>query len=64
MPTYTYKCRLCGHKWDQFWKHPLRKNSDCPICVDVIDTGERQISKGVGVKFNCDMPTPAKGREE
>ena len=53
MPTYEYKCKMCGHDLEEFQsitEEPLKR---CPKCntdnlVRVIGTGAGLIFKGTG----------------
>ncbi|HHS50868.1 MAG TPA: zinc ribbon domain-containing protein [candidate division Zixibacteria bacterium] len=48
MPTYEYKCKVCGHRFEEFQKmsdEPLR---ECPKCSCEV---ERLIHGGSGVIF-------------
>jgi putative FmdB family regulatory protein len=48
MPTYEYKCKKCGHLFEEFQKMsdpPLKK---CPKCKGKV---ERLIGKGAGIIF-------------
>ena len=49
MPTYTYKCKECGHKFDKrqsFSDDPLRV---CPECG--AESGLRKVVNSVGILF-------------
>ncbi len=46
MPTYEYKCKICGYKFEKFQNisdEPLKK---CPKCDKAV---KRIISAGIGV---------------
>jgi len=53
MPTYDYKCRACGHRFEAF--QSMREDSliDCPNCgkpelVRLISAGSGLLFKGSG----------------
>jgi putative FmdB family regulatory protein len=49
MPTYDYRCKKCGHTWEQFQSikaEPLKK---CPECKK--NQAERVISAGAAILF-------------
>jgi putative FmdB family regulatory protein len=48
MPTYEYKCRDCGEKFDEFQQINDPPLDSCPICGGPVD---RLISGGSGVMF-------------
>lgn len=48
MPTYEYKCRDCGEKFDEFQKITDPPLTRCPACGGEVD---RVISGGSGVMF-------------
>ncbi len=48
MPTYEYKCRDCGEKFDEFQKITDSPLTKCPFCGGPVD---RLISGGSGVMF-------------
>jgi putative FmdB family regulatory protein len=48
MPTYEYKCRDCGEKFDEFQKITDPPLTRCPACGGAVD---RIISGGSGVVF-------------
>jgi len=48
MPTYEYKCRDCGEKFDEFQKITDPPLTRCPSCGGEID---RLISGGSGILF-------------
>jgi putative FmdB family regulatory protein len=48
MPTYEYRCKMCGHQFEAFQRisdEPLKK---CPTCGKPV---ERMISAGLGIIF-------------
>ena len=48
MPTYEYRCKMCGHQFEAFQRisdEPLKK---CPKCGKPV---ERMISAGMGIIF-------------
>ncbi len=51
MPVYEYACRACGHAFDDLEEMSAPEIRDCPKCGKP-DTAERQVSGGVGLKFN------------
>lgn len=48
MPTYEYKCRDCGDKFDEFQKITDPPLTRCPSCGGCVD---RLISGGTGLLF-------------
>jgi putative FmdB family regulatory protein len=48
MPTYEYKCRDCGEKFDEFQKITDPPLTKCPFCGGAVD---RVISGGSGIMF-------------
>ncbi len=52
MPTYEYRCRKCGHEFEQFQKITEDPLSVCPVCGGsverLITTGGGFILKGKG----------------
>ena len=48
MPTYEYKCRDCGEKFDEIQKMTDLPVSKCPSCGGPVD---RIISGGSGMLF-------------
>jgi putative FmdB family regulatory protein len=48
MPTYEYKCRDCGEKFDEFQKITDPPLTRCPFCGGSVD---RVISGGSGLLF-------------
>jgi putative FmdB family regulatory protein len=48
MPTYEYKCRDCGEKFDEFQKITDPPLTKCPACGGDVD---RIISGGSGIMF-------------
>lgn len=49
MPTYEYKCRSCGHRFEEFHKISDPPIEMCPDCGE--PAAERQISTGGGIVF-------------
>lgn len=49
MPTYEYRCRDCGHRFERFQKMTEDPVSECPECGE--DAAERIISPGGGLIF-------------
>ena len=48
MPTYDYRCRKCGHRWEVFHSITDEKPRRCPRCRG---RGDRVPSGGVGLLF-------------
>lgn len=48
MPTYTYVCKNCGHKYDKFQTITSQPDTICPKCNGTV---ERMIGGGVGIVF-------------
>jgi putative FmdB family regulatory protein len=48
MPTYDYRCRKCGHRFELFHSIKDDKPKRCPKCKGRAD---RMISGGVGILF-------------
>ncbi|HTR80216.1 MAG TPA: FmdB family zinc ribbon protein [Bacteroidota bacterium] len=53
MPTYEYKCKKCGHEFEEFQSMKAAPLSLCPVChtenlVRVISSGGGMIFKGSG----------------
>jgi putative FmdB family regulatory protein len=48
MPTYEYKCRDCGEKFDEVQKITEPPLNKCPFCGGGVD---RLISGGMGIMF-------------
>ncbi len=48
MPTYEYKCRDCGEKFDEFQQITDPPLTKCPFCGGPVD---RLISGGSGIMF-------------
>ena len=49
MPTYSYECDNCGHKFDLFQKITAEPVKICPECHN--DTVRRLIGAGAGLIF-------------
>ena len=49
MPTYTYRCKSCGHEFDELQKFNEQKLVRCPSCNN--DTLIRVIGGGAGLVF-------------
>jgi len=67
MPTYTYKCEKCEHKFKEFQKmtdEPIKK---CPECggkvKKLISPGAGVIFKGKGF-YQTDYKTPGTGSKK
>ena len=77
MPTYEYKCRVCGHRFEQFQNMSEKPMKTCPECGGKIErlfgTGAGFILKGSGFyatdypkespKTRCGKATTCCGRE-
>lgn len=48
MPTYEYKCRKCGHRFEEFQSITEPPRRRCPICKGRV---ERLIGAGAGILF-------------
>ncbi|HEB85354.1 MAG TPA: zinc ribbon domain-containing protein [Bacteroidetes bacterium] len=48
MPTYTYRCTVCGHTFDLFHSVSDNGGKRCPECGAA---AERQIGRGAGLIF-------------
>jgi len=48
MPTYTYQCKSCGHKYDKLQSITAEPDKICPECNGEV---ERLIGGGVGIVF-------------
>ncbi len=63
MPTYQYRCRDCGHGFEQFQKFSEDPLTVCPACEGYV----QRVIQNVGVVFKGsgwyinDSRTPAKG---
>ena len=49
MPTYDYKCKACGHRWELFQSMSAKTEKTCPKCGK--KTAERLIGMGAAVMF-------------
>lgn len=49
MPTYSYECDNCGHKFDLFQKITADPEKKCPNCNQ--DSLRRLIGAGAGIIF-------------
>jgi putative FmdB family regulatory protein len=49
MPTYDYKCRRCGHKFEVFDKISAPPLRQCPVCN--YNTAYKLIGAGIGLIF-------------
>ncbi len=49
MPTYDYRCKKCGHTWEEFQSIKAPPSKKCPDCKKL--GAERQISAGAGILF-------------
>ncbi len=48
MPTYDYKCKDCGHAFEEFQSISAEPLTDCPVCNGTV---QRVISGGTGLIF-------------
>lgn len=48
MPTYTYECKDCGHRYDAFQSISADPDTECPKCQGSI---QRVIGGGSGIVF-------------
>ncbi|MBX7057778.1 MAG: zinc ribbon domain-containing protein [Leptospirales bacterium] len=48
MPTYSYRCKHCGHQYEAFQSMSEAAHSDCPECKGQV---ERLIGGGAGIVF-------------
>lgn len=48
MPTYTYLCKSCGHKYDKLQNITAEPDKICPECQGEV---ERLIGGGSGIVF-------------
>jgi putative FmdB family regulatory protein len=48
MPTYSYECTICDHKFDEFQKMTDEPLTECPKCNGEII---RLIGAGMGILF-------------
>ncbi len=49
MPTYEYRCKACGHEFEQFQSMTARPLRTCPACSK--STLERLIGTGAAIVF-------------
>ena len=49
MPTYDYRCKTCGHNWEEFQRITAEATRKCPECGKL--KAERVIGPGAGVLF-------------
>jgi putative FmdB family regulatory protein len=47
MPTYSYRCSACGHKFDQFQRFSEDTLTECPQCHGLV----KRVIHPVGVVF-------------
>ena len=57
MPTYEYRCRKCGHEFEEFQTMTAPAPTECPSCHEsgltrVIGGGAGLIFKGEGFYIN------------
>lgn len=68
MPTYEYRCRACGHRFERFQKITAKPVKECPECGE--KEAERLISPGAGIVFKgpgfyaTDYRKPAPGEKK
>ena len=48
MPTYDYRCKNCGHEFEEFQSISADPLTDCPVCDGTV---QRVISGGTGLIF-------------
>ncbi len=52
MPTYDYRCKACGHRFEIFQKISDEMIDECPLCngevVRLVGGGQGLIFKGSG----------------
>lgn len=48
MPTYSYQCKDCGHRYDAFQSISADPDTDCPKCGGAV---QRVIGGGSGIVF-------------
>lgn len=48
MPTYEYRCKECGHQFEEFQSITAEPIKECPACHGKV---ERLISGGTGLIF-------------
>ncbi len=48
MPTYEYRCKECGHQFEEFQNITAEPIKECPACQGKV---ERLISGGTGLIF-------------
>lgn len=48
MPTYSYQCKDCGHRYDAFQSMKADPDTVCPECNGTV---ERLIGAGAGIVF-------------
>ncbi|MCS7206045.1 MAG: zinc ribbon domain-containing protein [Leptospiraceae bacterium] len=48
MPTYTYRCKRCGHQYDKLQSIKAMPDTTCPSCGGEV---ERLIGTGAGIVF-------------
>lgn len=48
MPTYTYECQSCGHRYDAFQSMKADPDTECPQCKGRV---ERVFGAGTGIVF-------------
>jgi putative FmdB family regulatory protein len=48
VPTYEYRCKMCGHQFEAFQRMSDEPLKECPKCGKPV---ERMISSGMGIIF-------------
>jgi putative FmdB family regulatory protein len=48
MPTYTYQCKDCNHRYDAFQSMSAPADTECPVCKGTV---QRLIGGGAGIVF-------------
>ncbi|MBN1560567.1 zinc ribbon domain-containing protein [candidate division KSB1 bacterium] len=48
MPTYDYRCKECGHRYEVFQSITASPLTECPMCGGPV---ERLIGSGAGLVF-------------
>lgn len=48
MPTYSYRCKDCGHTYDAYQSIKADPDTECPVCKGQV---ERLIGAGAGIVF-------------
>jgi putative FmdB family regulatory protein len=53
MPTYTYRCVICGHDFHRMEKMSAPARTKCPECGE---RAQRQITGGAGIAVRSAAP--------